>query len=90
MPFPIAPENPHNLWNAHDVISVITPHRSVKLWLNGHNHDGNYSVVSGIHCVNLKGMLDTEETAYAVLSFCADRIGIKGYGRQTDLSLALR
>ncbi|GAA0543971.1 putative phosphodiesterase [Rhizomicrobium palustre] len=88
--FPIFPENPHNLWNAKDVISLISPHPCVKLWLNGHNHDGNYGVVSGIHCVNLKGMLDTEETAYAVLAFYADHIALKGYGRQPDLTLALR
>ena len=88
--FPIAPENPHNLWNANDVISLIAPHASVKLWLNGHNHDGNYGMVSGIHCLNLKGMLDTEETSYAVLSFYADKIAVKGYGRQTDRTLPLR
>lgn len=88
--FPIAPENPHNLWNANEVISTITPHASVKLWLNGHNHDGNYGTVSGIACLNLKGMLDTEETAYAVLDFCADRIVVRGYGRQGSMTLALR
>ncbi len=88
--FPIAPQNPHNLWNAEDVISRLVPHRSVKLWLNGHNHDGNYAVVAGIPCVNLKGMLDTEQTSYAVLSFYADQIALKGYGRQADMALALR
>ncbi len=88
--FPIAPENQHNLWNAGDVISQITPHASVKVWLNGHNHDGNYGVISGIHCLNLKGMLDTEQTSYAVLSFYADRIAVKGYGRQADMTLLLR
>lgn len=88
--FPIAPENPHNLWNANDIISHIAPHASVKLWLNGHNHDGNYGVVSGIHCLNLKGMLDTEETSYAVLSFYTDKIAVKGYGREGDRTLHLR
>lgn len=88
--FPIFPDNPHNLWNAKELIARIAPHSCVKLWLNGHNHDGNYGVVSGIHCVNLKGMLDTEETAYAVLAFYADRILLKGYGRQPDMALTLR
>jgi len=88
--FPIAPENPHNLWNAGEVVSRITSHPSVKLWLNGHNHDGNYAIVSGIHCLNMKGMLDTEDTAYAVLSFQPDRIAVKGYGRQADMMLVLR
>ena len=88
--FPIAPANPHNLWNAPEVIARIAPHPSVKLWLNGHNHDGNYGTVSGIHCLNLKGMLDTETTAYAVLDFHADRIDVRGYGRQPSMSLTLR
>jgi len=88
--FPISPDNPHNLWNTPEVISRVVPHPSVKLWLNGHNHDGNYGIVSGIHCVNLKGMLDTETTSYAVLSFFADRIALRGFGRQQDMTLALR
>jgi 3',5'-cyclic AMP phosphodiesterase CpdA len=88
--FPIYPENQHNLWNASEVIARITPHPSVKLWLNGHNHDGNYGVVAGIHCLNLKGMLDTVGTAYAVLTFHADRIAVHGYGRQADMNLPLR
>lgn len=88
--FPIAPADRDNLWNASEVISRIAPHPSVKLWLNGHNHNGGYAAVSGIHCVTMKGMLDTEQPAYAVLSFYADHIALKGYGRQPDLSLALR
>lgn len=88
--FPIYPENQHNLWNTPDVISRIVSHPSVKLWLNGHNHDGNFGVVSGIPCLNLKGMLDTETTAFAVLSFYTDRIGVHGFGRQEDMELPIR
>jgi len=88
--FPIAPDDRDNLWNASEVISRIAPHPSVKLWLNGHNHDGGYATVSGIHCVTMKGMLDTEQTAYAVLSFYAGHITLKGYGRQQDMTLVLR
>lgn len=43
---------------------MLERHPSVKLWLDGHDHDGNYGVRAGIHYLNLKGMLDTEETAY--------------------------
>jgi 3',5'-cyclic AMP phosphodiesterase CpdA len=88
--FPITQGRMHNLWNGGEVVSRITPHPSVKLWLNGHNHDGHYDVIAGIHCLNLKGMLDTEQSAYAVLSFYADRIAVEGYGRQADMTLALR
>jgi Predicted phosphohydrolases len=80
----------HNLWNAPEVISRIVPHACVKLWLNGHNHAGHYGTVSGIHCLNLKGMLDTDQTAYAALSFYAGKVMVHGYGRQENQTLVLR
>jgi manganese-dependent ADP-ribose/CDP-alcohol diphosphatase len=88
--FPLFPENPHDLWNAPEVIAMLERHPSVKLWLDGHNHEGNYGVRDGIHYVNLKAMLDTDETAYARLDVYADRIELKGYGRQQSMTLPLR
>lgn len=88
--FPVYPENRHNLWNAPDVIAVLERHPAMKIWLNGHNHDGNYGVKDGIHYLNLKGMLDTTETAYATLDFHADSVAVRGVGRQPDFVLALR
>ncbi|WP_404710229.1 metallophosphoesterase [Sphingomonas sp. MMS24-J13] len=88
--FPLWPENPHNLWNAPDVIALLERHPSVKVWLDGHNHEGNYGLRDGIHYVNLKAMLDTEETAYAVLDFFADRVELHGIGRQQSMTLKLR
>ena len=63
---------------------------SAKIWLDGHNHDGNYGVRAGIHYVNMKAMLDTPETSYARLDFFADRVELHGTGRQGDLVLRLR
>lgn len=88
--FPLYPENPHNLWNAAAVMAVIERHPSAKVWLDGHNHDGNYGVHAGVHYLNLKAMLDTPETAYARLDFFADRIVVRGVGRQPDYVLPLR
>lgn len=88
--FPVYPENPHNLWNAPAVMARIERHPSVKLWLDGHNHDGNYGVHAGVHYLNLKAMLDTEATSYARLDFFADRIEVRGTGRQQDMVLKLR
>ena len=88
--FPLWPENPHNLWNAPAVIALLERHPSAKVWLDGHNHDGNYAVRSGIHYVNLKAMLDTPETSYARLDFYPDRVVVDGTGRQADLRLMLR
>ncbi|MFZ5794844.1 MAG: metallophosphoesterase [Pseudomonadota bacterium] len=88
--FPLFPENPHNLWNAAAVMAVIERHRSAKVWLDGHNHDGNYGEHAGVHYLNLKAMLDTPETAYARLDFFADRVVVRGFGRQPDYVLPLR
>lgn len=88
--FPVYPENQHNLWNASDVMAVLERHLSTKIWLNGHNHDGNYGEKNGIHYLNLKGMLDTTETAYATLAFYEGRVEVKGVGRQSDFVLPLR
>lgn len=88
--FPLYPENPHDLWNAPAVMALIERHPSAKIWLDGHNHDGNYGEHAGIHYLNLKAMLDTPETSYARLDFFADRVVVHGTGRQQDLTLKLR
>ena len=88
--FPIFPQNPHNLWNAAEVMALIEGRSAVKAWINGHNHDGNYGEHAGIHCINLKGMLDTEQTSYAVVELSRDRLELQGFGRQQNLSLPLR
>ncbi len=88
--FPLWPENPHDLWNAADVIALLERHPSAKIWLDGHNHEGNYGLRAGIHYVNLKAMLDTEQTAYAYLDFFPDRVVVRGVGRQPGMVLKLR
>lgn len=88
--FPLWPENAHNLWNAPELIALLERHPSVKIWLDGHNHEGNYGVRAGIHYVNLKAMLDTPETSYALLDFHADRVVLHGIGREPDRTLMLR
>jgi len=88
--FPVYPDNPNNLWNAADVLALIDHHACVRIWLNGHNHDGNYAIRNGVHFLNLHGMLDTQQTAYAVLDFHADRIAVNGRGREPDVILPLR
>jgi manganese-dependent ADP-ribose/CDP-alcohol diphosphatase len=88
--FPLWPDNANNLWNAREVMALIQRHPCVKIWLDGHNHDGNYGVRDGIHYLNLRGMLDTAMTSYAVLDLHDDRILVRGFGREQDFSLPLR
>ena len=55
--------------------------------MNGHNHDGNYGRLAKRHFVTFKGMVDTEETAYAVVQVHKDRLEITGFGRQKSMTL---
>ncbi|MBO9712303.1 metallophosphoesterase [Sphingomonas sp.] len=89
--FPLFPESLEvNLWNAPDIMALLERHPSAKIWLDGHNHDGNYAQRAGIHYVNLKAMLDTEQTAYSRLDFFKDRVEVRGTGKQQDMVLKLR
>ncbi len=88
--FPIFPENVHNLWNASEALELIEKYPCVKAYINGHNHAGNYGAHAGIHYVTMKGMVDTEETSYAVVHVTNDSMEIKGFGREQDKDLKLR
>ncbi|TKB51688.1 metallophosphoesterase [Ferrimonas aestuarii] len=87
--FPIFPDDPHNLWNADELLALIDRYPNVVAWINGHNHKGNYGKRRGVHYLNLHGMLDTEQTAFSVLTLTDTEIRVKGYGRQPSLRLPL-
>ena len=88
--FPVYPADVHNLWNAEEVVTLLERHPSVKAWLNGHNHAGNYGLKDGIHFVTFKGMVDTETNSFAKLTINHEQIIIRGFGRETDRLLILR
>lgn len=88
--FPVYPSDPHNLWNDREVVALIERYSVVKAWLNGHNHAGNYGVKQGIHFVTFKGMVDTEENAFAQVSIGQELIKIRGFGRAENRELLIR
>jgi len=87
--FPVYPENIHNLWNAPEVLAIIDAHPVVKAWVNGHNHTGNYATRNGVHYLTLKGMVDTEETSYAIIDVYDDRLVLTGVGREEDRVMSI-
>lgn len=87
--FPIFPENPHNLWNAGEIIDLIDKFPAVKAYMNGHNHAGNYGVRKNVHYMTFKGMVDTEETSYATVQVLKDKLIIAGFGREENKVLEL-
>lgn len=82
--FPVYPENMHNLWNAEEIVAILESYSCVKAFINGHNHRGNYAIKEGIHYLTLKGMVDTEQTSYAVIRVDDKRIHVTGYGREEN------
>ena len=87
--FPVYPENIHNLWNALEVMKVIESYPCVKAFMSGHNHQGNYGFKAGIHYLTFKGMVETEQTAYAEIMVYADSLKVIGFGREQDRVLTL-
>ena len=88
--YPVLPQGEqHNLWNAETLVSLIDDYENVILYMNGHNHKGNYAVQKGTHYVNFKGMVETEtESAYAIVDCYSDRVEIQGYGLEPDRVLS--
>lgn len=89
--YPLLPLEAHALWNSEDVLAILKKYDNVKLWLNGHNHAGNYAFQEGIYFVNLKGMVETEkENAYAEITLSDKQITIKGFGREPERKLHIQ
>jgi 3',5'-cyclic AMP phosphodiesterase CpdA len=89
--YPLIPAaDPHNLWNAEELVALFGKHKHVVAYMNGHNHKGNYGKSSSCHYVNFKGMVETEmATAYAVVKCFADRLEIEGYELEPSRSLGV-
>ena len=89
--YPVAPENPHNLWDANRLTALFANQPHVIAYFNGHNHAGNYAERDGIHYVNFHGMVDTpDSSAFAIVEIAGDRLEIQGFGREPSRSLTLK
>jgi 3',5'-cyclic AMP phosphodiesterase CpdA len=88
--YPLYPENAHNMWDAPRIVDLLTGHECVAAWFNGHNHEGNSGTLAGKHFVNFKGMVDRpDENTFAIADLYADRIEIRGFGREESRVLDL-
>ena len=81
--YPLFPENDHNLWDWQRVTELFQRSGNVLAYLNGHNHAGNLGRHGSTWYVNFKGMVDTEtENSFAIAEIFADRLEIRGFGRE--------
>jgi len=88
--FPVFPANNHNLWNDKEIVSLITKHKSVKAYINGHNHKGNYGQKEGIHFFTQKGMVENVKATYSIITAGKDNLKVKGFGAEKDQTFKLR
>ncbi|HYF34136.1 MAG TPA: metallophosphoesterase, partial [Prosthecobacter sp.] len=88
---PVAPAGGHDLWNSEAVLQLVSRHRHLAAWINGHNHAGAYAEMEGAHFVTVHGMVETAETnAFATAELMADRLIIAGHGREPSRELVFR
>ncbi|WP_172295928.1 metallophosphoesterase [Pseudoruegeria sp. HB172150] len=88
--YPVYPANEHNLWDDARLVDLFTSHDNFALYMNGHNHAGNYGQIGSQHFVNFRGMVETADTtAYSTLEVYDDRIEMLGKGVEVTRTLSL-
>jgi 3',5'-cyclic AMP phosphodiesterase CpdA len=88
---PVFPADQHNVWNDSAVLGILRSNTNVVAWINGHNHAGDYGEYEGVHCLTLKGMVETtDQNAFAVSEFSEGKIKLTGYGRESSREFKLR
>lgn len=81
--FPIYPAGRHNLLNDLEVRSLISRYDVVKAWCCGHNHDGNYGMLHGIHFINFRSIVETsDEYAFSIVRVYKDFLQVQGFGQE--------
>lgn len=85
---PVFPTDGMCMWRAEDVHAILRRHASAGVYINGHEHDGAYALVDGVHYVTLRGMVEEEGNAYALATLYADRLVIDGFGREPSRECA--
>lgn len=88
--YPLLPCDAHSLWNTEEVVELLKKYDCVKCWMNGHNHEGNYSFAEGIHFLNLKGMVETADiNTFSIITLRKNKIEVTGFGNEQQRVLHL-
>ncbi len=83
--FPIdgtsSPQN-HLLWDHAEVAEILSNQHNVKAWFCGHNHQGGYGRVAGVHHVTFQAICDapSDGNAWAIAELNSNQIRIAGHG----------
>ena len=80
--YPLLGEPRFQLWNSKEVRALLECFKNVKVWMNGHFHEGSYEFYKSIHYINMKGMVQHEECTYSIGEVSGQELIIKGYGSE--------
>jgi 3',5'-cyclic AMP phosphodiesterase CpdA len=88
--YPLYPQTDHVMWDAHALTELFADAPHMLAYICGHDHRGGIARTGHCWFVNAVGMVDTpQDNAFAIVDIHADRLDIRGFGRQKDASLPL-
>jgi hypothetical protein len=88
--YPIYPINDLNLWDDLRLVDLLTSYDNFLLYINGHNHVGNFGAIGRKYFVNFKGMVESPDTtAFSIVEVYDDRIDIRAFGVEVPRTLSL-
>ncbi|WP_165214467.1 metallophosphoesterase [Affinirhizobium pseudoryzae] len=86
--YPLHPATDHCLWDAEQLADLLAASPQVIAYLCGHDHRGGLGRAGTCWFVTFKGMVDTpSDNAFAWVDLYADRLEIRGFGREQSRSL---
>ncbi len=88
--YPIYPVHSLNLWDDARLLDLLTSYDNFLLYINGHNHGGNFGAIGRKYFVNFKGMVETpDKTAFSIVEVFDDRVKIRAFGVEEPRTLSL-
>ena len=78
--------------NASSVRAILEHSKKVLCVFQGHDHQGGYELINGIHYYTLKGLIEgnfPESNSFAIVSLSKNKVTIKGYGKAVSKSLEI-
>jgi manganese-dependent ADP-ribose/CDP-alcohol diphosphatase len=87
--FPVYPPGGSNLWNDAEIVEILDTHKCVAAYFDGHAHGGGYGQKGRLHFVTLKGMVEADPTAYALVEVFAGAIKVTGFGAEKSRELKI-
>ena len=69
------PFDGHSMLNSVEMLDILNGYPNVAMWLDGHNHSGEYDLEGRRHHLNLKGM-QNEATSWYQLDFSSAKITV--------------